>query len=268
MNIQKTQEIVWEYYYNHKRILEWREFISPYGVFVSEIMLQQTQVARVQERFPLFIARFHSFESLASASLNQVLEEWQGMGYNRRAKFLHQSAQKVMSEFDGILPDDPELLVTFPGIGPNTAGSITAFAFNKPVVFIETNIRRVVLHHFFPNQTDVPDNKLIPIIQDILDEENPREWYYALMDYGSYLKTQVPNPNRKSKHYTIQSKFEGSNRQVRSTILRLILNHKSLNLSEIESHFPKKEPRILANLNALKEEGMIDFNGLEAKIRE
>jgi A/G-specific adenine glycosylase len=268
MKIQEVQEIVWEYYRANKRTLEWREKITPYGVFVSEIMLQQTQVSRVQERFPQFIARFSSFESLASAQLSEVLEQWQGMGYNRRAKFLYLSAQKIMNEHGGILPKDPLHLVTLPGIGPNTAGSISAFAFQNPVIFIETNIRRVVLYHFFQGQVDVHDKLLMPIIEQLLDHENPREWYYALMDYGSYLKTQVPNPNRTSKHYTIQSKFDGSNRQVRSAILRLILQHKSLKFDQIASYFPKKELRILTNLTALEKEGMIDFNGLEAKIRE
>lgn len=223
MREQEFIQLVWDYYYQHKRPMPWRDNTHPYWVVVSEIMLQQTQVNRVLEKFPVFIEQFPSFEVLAESSLGEVLQAWQGMGYNRRAKYLWQIAQKVIQEYDGILPDNPSLLVNFPGIGKATASSIVAFAYNKPTIFIETNIRRVYIHHFFSRLENIADNDLLPFIEKTVSQDNPREWYYALMDYGTYLKTKIINPNRKSKHYTRQSVFEGSNRQIRSQIIKLLL---------------------------------------------
>lgn len=224
VEIRAFQELVWDFYRNHARDLDWRHDPSPYQVFVSEVMLQQTQVARVQVKYPEWMARFPDFESLAGASVGDVVTAWQGMGYNRRALWLQRAARMIVDDFDGQLPQDPAVLVTLPGIGVNTAGSIVAFAYDAPVVFIETNIRRVFIHHFFPEDEGksepVADAQLLPLIEAALDRESPREWYYALMDYGSALAKTVPNPNRRSKHYVTQSKFEGSLRQIRGQVLK------------------------------------------------
>ena len=244
------QEKIWDYYHEHGRDLEWRHDPTPYQVVVSELMLQQTQVARVIERYPRWMKRFPSFEDLAKASVADVLEEWQGMGYNRRALFMHKIAQAVTGDYDGILPRDPSELVTLPGIGPNTAGSIAAFAFNAPVVFIETNIRRIFIHEFFPDADEVSDKELMPLITETLDHESPREWYYALMDYGAYLAKSVPNPNRRSKHHVVQSKFEGSNRQIRGEVLRQLMTGP-------KSKFEIIDPRLSDVLGALEKEGFI-----------
>jgi A/G-specific adenine glycosylase len=259
---------IWDFYHEQRRIFEWRNDITPYRIVVSEIMLQQTQTSRVSEKFPQFLSVLSDFDTLSQATLSEVLQQWQGLGYNRRGKFLHEIAKKVVSEFGGTLPQDPIILETFPGIGKNTAGSVCAFAFNLPVPFIETNIRRVYIHEFFQDSVEVHDKELMPLIEETISKENPREWYYALMDYGAFLKTQIPNPNRKSKHYTIQSKFEGSNRQVRSTILAFLLKKKSASLATITSLFPPTETRVLQNLTALHDEGFIVFDGLKAKVSE
>ncbi len=214
-------------------------------------MLQQTQVSRVLVKYAEWTGVFPSFETLAAASVAEVLAAWQGLGYNRRALWLLRAAQLVVSEFKGVLPRDPAVLVTLPGIGPNTAGSIAAFAYEEPTVFIETNIRRVFIHEFFGDEVAgdargglpqapsaanaggipeaagpaelVSDKQLLPLIEATIDHEHPREWYYALMDYGANLAKQVPNPNRQSKHYTRQSQFEGSRRQIRGEVLRQLL---------------------------------------------
>jgi A/G-specific adenine glycosylase len=261
MQYEKFQTFIWQYYTDFGRVLPWRTYIHHYHVLVSEIMLQQTQVSRVLVKFPEFLTAFPTIEALAHASLRDVLKVWIGLGYNRRAKFLHATAQEICNKFHGILPDDPTTLETLPGIGKNTAGSLCAFAYNKPVVFIETNIRRVYLQHFFPEVENVSDKELMPIITATLDTKNPREWYWALMDYGSYLKTQTPNPNRNSRHYTKQSKFEGSNRQVRAKIVHLITAHHKLTLKEINSHFPTTENRVQSNIEALIKEGFIALSG-------
>ena len=186
-------------------------------------MLQQTQVERVIPKFEAFIGAFSDFDVLARAPQSDVLIAWQGLGYNRRAKYLHQLAGEIVER--GSLPGTIEELEKLPGIGKNTAGAICAYAFKQPVVYIETNIRTVYLHHFFSDRFDVDDKELLPVIERTLDSDEPREWYSALMDYGSYLKKQGFGRNNASKHYKKQSKFEGSLRQMRGAILRELIQN-------------------------------------------
>lgn len=212
------QEIVWQYWREYGRQgLPWREEPTSYNVVVSELMLQQTQVERVIPKFLRFISLFPDFPALAKAPLSDVLIAWQGLGYNRRARYLHELAKEVVRLGD--LPNTIEELVKLPGIGKNTAGAILAYAFDQPVVYIETNIRTVYLHHFFADRFDVDDKELLPIIERTLDQSEPRAWYSALMDYGTFLKKQGLGRNDASKHYKKQSKFDGSVRQMRGGIL-------------------------------------------------
>lgn len=255
--INQFQAQVLEYYNDHGRKLPWREDLHPYSILVSEIMLQQTQVQRVLIKYQEFLSQFPDIERLAKSPLSEVLVNWQGLGYNRRAKYLHTISRIIVENYQGHLPTTPEELEKLPGIGKNTAGSIATFAFNYPSVFIETNIRRVFIHHFFGDRVDVLDAELIPLITESLVRENPRIWYWALMDYGTFLKTQVANPNRRSKHYVKQSKFEGSNRQVRSQILKLFLQHRKLTLNNLKQLFERPDERIERNLQALLQEGIL-----------
>ncbi len=214
------QQHIWDYYRANRRDFPWRRTTDPYHIFISEVMLQQTQTFRVEPKFNNWIAALPTFQSLADAPLREVLSLWQGLGYNRRALWLHQAAQRIMTEFNGELPINPEILETFPGIGPNTAASVCAFAFNKPTIFIETNIRAVFIHFFFTGKAEIKDNEIRPLVEQTVDQENPREWYYALMDYGVMLKKNLPNPSRRSAHHAQQTKFEGSERQIRGLILK------------------------------------------------
>ncbi len=257
MTATKFQAIVKNYYQTNGRDLPWRHTANPYRIVVSEIMLQQTQVSRVLIKYPEWLKKFPTWKSLASASTADVIKSWQGLGYNRRALALKKIAEKVVSEYKGKLPKDPEILETFPGIGPATARSICAFAFNLPVVFIETNIRRVYLYHFFAGKTGITDYELRPTIEKTLDKKNPREWYWALMDYGSYLAKQVENPNRKSKHYSKQSKFAGSRRQMRGEILKLLKFQTSITLQQVEKLFPERREEVEAVFSQLAKEGFI-----------
>ncbi len=246
------QEKVWDFYRDYGRDLPWRHDPTPYQVFVSEVMLQQTQVSRVLVKYPEWLRVFSDFEALAGAGVTELLAAWQGMGYNRRALWLERAAAMVVDEFDGVLPRDPAVLVRLPGIGPNTAGSIAAFAYDEPVIFIETNIRRVFIHEFFADRDDVTDAELRPVIEVALDREHPREWYHALMDYGADLAKRVPNPNRRSKHYAVQSKFEGSLRQLRGEVLRQLLERPRL-----AGEFVIEDGRLEIVLAALVQEGFI-----------
>lgn len=189
--------------------------------------------------------------------LREVIAAWQGLGYNRRALYLQQIAQKVINEHDGVLPNDPEVLVSFPGIGKATAASICAFTFNKPTVFIETNIRTVFIHFFFANEASVHDNQLLPLIEATVDVQNARQWYYALMDYGVMLKSKFPNPSKKSAHHTKQSKFEGSDRQIRGFILKHLTDCPQLNFQQLAALIDRDEERIEKMLVDLCKEGFI-----------
>nr|WP_085830895.1 adenine glycosylase [Collinsella vaginalis] len=217
------------------RDLPWRNTRDPYAIWISEVMLQQTQVPRVLTRWDAWLERFPSVFSLAEASAHDVLSAWQGMGYNRRALALKAAAETVASAYDGVFPQDTRELCALPGIGPATAQGIRSFAFNLPGVYLETNVRTVFLHHLFPDAPAVPDRELIPLVEaacpgteapfaEPLDEDDtPRAWYYALLDYGVLLKKTVPNPSRRSSTYARQSKFEGSRRQKRAEVVRILL---------------------------------------------
>lgn len=202
--------------------LPWRKTKDPYRILVSELMLQQTQVGRVVVKYEEFLKRFPTMESLARSPLSDVLRAWQGLGYNRRAKFLHLLAKEVVKDYKGKLPSSEEKLLQLPGIGRATASALMAFAFNRPTVYLETNVRSVFLHHFFPDADGVSDSELLPLIERAAVGQPSREWNWALLDYGSYIKTTHGNPNARSKHYAKQSKFVGSNRQVRGAVLRAL----------------------------------------------
>jgi len=224
------QRTVWQHYAQHGRHdLPWRlpaatGVYDPYSIVVSELMLQQTQVSRVIPKYEQFLTRFPDVQSLASAPLGDVLVAWQGLGYNRRAKFLWQTAQRVVEEFGGTFPETMERLVSLPGIGVNTAGAVMAYAYNKSVVFVETNIRTVYIHHFFDDQVAVNDKsiyaKVAETLPDSQSENSVREWYWALMDYGSHLKQTVGNVSKSSSHYVKQSPFVGSRRAIRGAVIR------------------------------------------------
>lgn len=291
------QQTVWNYFAEHGRHdLPWRQpdddgSFDPYKICVSELMLQQTQVARVWPKYEQFLRAFPTVEVLAAAGLGDVLVVWQGLGYNRRAKFLWQAAQKVVQDFGGVFPSTPQELVRLPGIAANTAGAIMAYAYNQPIAFVETNVRTVYIHHFFKGQTDIPDSAILELVERTLpDKEGKRaagddgftssprrmrngvpakpvlwgdstaglshyrEWYWALMDYGVFLKQTVGNLSRHSKSYAKQSKFVGSNRQIRGQIIRL-LAHKPCTLAELESEIT--DGRLANILNDLKQEGLI-----------
>jgi len=237
--------------------LPWRRTKDPYKITVSELMLQQTQVSRVFLKYTEFLNAFPTVQSLNDSSLTDVLCVWSGLGYNRRAKFLYQMAQVIVKEYKGKFPETIEGLQSLPGIGPYTAGAIYAFAYNKATALIETNIRTVYIHHFFPNKKIVSDKELMPLIQATLAKKNPREWYWALMDYGSHLKSTGIKNNAKSKHYTKQSKFEGSKRQIRGAIMRELLKG-SKTEAQIAKSIDKEKRKVKEVLKDLVVEGFIE----------
>lgn len=300
MSYKKFQEKIWEFYCEHGRHdLPWRRFITPYKVAVSEIMLQQTQVDRVIPFYKKWMRDFPSWKKLAEASQVDVLRHWKGLGYNSRALRLQKLAKILISQHRGKVPHSREELEKLPGIGPYTAGAVRAFAFDEPDVFIETNIRRVYLHHFFKGEEDVSDKEILEKVQRSLPpllrggglsgtkwsrrsegynkrhtqltprqargaplegerkSGSVRDWYYALMDYGSYLTKTIPNPNRKSKHYAKQSKFEGSDRQLRGKILEVLLKKGKINSPTLMKVIGEDIDRVTKVVAQLEAEGFL-----------
>ena len=259
--VSAFQTLIYGYYNQYGRDLPWRKTENPYHIFVSEIMLQQTQVERVIQKYGHFISVFPDFPSLARSALKDVLSAWQGLGYNRRALALLRTAHVILTEYGGILPHEVDKLVKLPGIGKTTAASIYVFAFNKPAVFIETNIRRVFIHRFFADHDNVNDREILPLVEKTLDRSHPRLWYYALMDYGAMLKKLIQNPNRKSSHYRKQPPFEGSDRQMRGEILRVLLKDAPLSASDIANTIRIARKRLTLTLTRLEQEGFIKEHG-------
>ena len=259
--IRSFRQKVFTHYRTDGRDLPWRTTKDPYRILVSEVMLQQTQVERVIHKYWAFLVVFPDFSSLATAPLSELLRMWQGMGYNRRALSLRALACQVVSEHGGALPTNRDVLMTLPGIGPYTAGAVMAFAFNKPVVFMDTNIRRVFINEFFQDSKNINDNELRPLVEQTLDRRNPRKWYNALMDYGAALKGMQGNPNKRSAHYARQSPFENSNRQMRGRILKEILNASPLTVAGIAEATGMEWERLERNLDDLEKEGFIEKRG-------
>lgn len=254
------QELIWQKGRELYREMPWRADTRPYYVLVSELMLQQTQVERVILKFQAFIAAFPDEKALARASLADVLKLWQGLGYNRRAKFLHEAAKLIVSEFAGVFPSDEVDLLRLPGVGKNTAGAIRAYAFNQPSIFIETNVRTVYLYHFFADRETVHDQEISKKLEETIDREHPREWYQALMDYGSYLKKAQGVRNiSQSKHYVKQAPLRGSVREVRGQIVRAlaITDYSEEALREILS----ADERFTSALRGLIAEGLVGQTG-------
>lgn len=261
MQHEEFKEVVWDKGRALYRSMPWREDTRPYYVLVSEIMLQQTQVDRVRVKFSEFITVFPDVNKLAAAGLDEVLRLWSGLGYNRRAKFLHSAARMIRDEYDGMFPDTLEDLLKLPGVGVNTAGAILAYSFNAPSVFIETNIRTVYFYHLFEHETLVGDKELRAIVEETVDREHPREWYWSLMDYGTFLKKQGAGQINKSKEYKKQAPLKGSIREVRGQIL------KQLSTNEFPIDALKEtlnaDDRFTPALNGLiKDELVIEHDGV------
>lgn len=257
---------VWNFYACHGRDLPWRRTCDPYRILVSEVMLQQTQVARVVPKYEGFLAAFPRVEVLAAAPLEEVLAAWRGLGYNRRALALKRAAECIVSEHSGRVPNTLEALCALPGIGRATAAQVLAFAYNIGVPFLETNIRSVYLHEFFAGAASVSDAALLPLVEETLDYERPREWFWALMDYGAHLKTTGPNPSRRSAHHTQQSRFEGSLRQVRGRVLAALgeqrhvtaaLSKRGVSAPDLAEETGCEYARVQEALSALQRDGLV-----------
>jgi len=259
MTVDAVRRLVYRYYALFGRNFPWRGTGNPYYVYLSEVMLQQTTATRVVEKYKLFLRRFPTVESIASSGFAEIIEVWQGLGYNRRALYLHRAMRIIAETYGGEIPNRVKDLEALPGIGKNTARSILAFAYNRPVVFIETNIRTAMIYHFFRDCHTVHDRDIMPCVEKTLDRVHPARWYNALMDYGSAVKRCRMNPGRSSAHYSRQSPFEGSHRQVRGMILKICARG-PVDKDTLAETIHVDATRIECAIEDLKKEGFIAIN--------
>jgi A/G-specific adenine glycosylase len=257
--IVQFQERVFEGLKGELRDFPWRETHDPYRILVSEVMLQQTQTARVVPKYVNFINEFSNVKALAEASIEQVLRVWQGLGYNRRAKALLLAAQTVVERFGGEIPREKEDLRSLPGVGEYTASAVRVFAFEELDVLVETNIRTVFIAHFFRDEQRVSDRDLKSLVAQTLYASDIRGWFYALMDYGVLLKSQGSLAHRKSQSYRKQSRFVGSVRQARGALLSVLLEGPR-SYSDL-ARGPLGPVALEAALDGLKKDGLIVEDG-------
>lgn len=263
-----------QWYAENRRDLPWRPprlaarkdgSIDPYRVLLSEVMLQQTQVARVEEKYHAFLCVYPNVRALARANQAGVLRQWQGLGYNRRALYLHKAARAVVEQHRGVIPRSEQELRALPGVGSYTAGALLAFAYNTPSVFVETNIRTVLFHTFLKEHEAVSDRALEEFLNRLLDAAlssgwSTREFYYALMDYGAHLKASGVRVNKKSAHYKVQQPFKGSNREIRGAIVRVLTkapHARTALLREVAKETNREKAEIALQIEALLREGVI-----------
>jgi A/G-specific adenine glycosylase len=270
MTAKKFHTLIYSFYEKEGRSFPWRENLDPWGILVSEFMLQQTQTERVVPYWERWMEKWPRPEDLHRASLEEALREWSGLGYNRRARYLRECAGIIAAEYGGSVPDRAAELEKLPGIGAYTARAVSCFAWNSPEVFIETNIRAVMIHFFFGDRLGIPDNEILPVLEKHLDRKNPRKWYWALMDYGAALKKLTPNPGRRSAHYSRQSSFRGSFRELRGSLLRALVSGGPAVLEELERlpEIGRDKEDVYRALKALEKESMVAEEGGIYRIRE
>ena len=259
-NVKDFQSAVWDYYEKSGRHdLPWRTTDDPYKILVSEVMLQQTQVERVAGYYARFVNAYPTPKKLAGAALSDVLRMWQGLGYNRRAKMLHEAAKQAVGQYKGKLPETVEGLESLSGVGPYTARAVAAFARNEDVVFVETNIRTAVIHHFFGSRKTVHDKDIMAVLEQALPKGRAREWYAALMDYGSHLKRSGVKLNHRAASYAKQPAFDGSYRQARGAILRALLAGPAKGDALVGLFGAARRAQLRSALSVLVKEGMVEL---------
>ncbi len=251
------QSVVMNFFQDYGREFPWRSTSDPYRVLLSELMLQQTQTERVLPKYTDFIERWPDFTALDAAPFSEILTLWKGLGYNRRALALKKIAREAVTSYSGSLPRELEKLLKLPMVGPATAAAVRAFTWNLPSLYLETNIRRVLIYFFFNSAEGVTDRELYLLLNDLMPVKDPKSWYYALMDYGVFLKKMIKNPNRRSAHYTRQPGFENSNRQIRGQILTVFTERGKAARKDLYRLLSFPEERVDVCFDALQEEGFI-----------
>lgn len=262
MKIRKFRSIIWSHYRKNKQKnnFPWRKTRNPYHILVSEIMLQQTQIPRVIPKYKEWFVQFPTLKALSEAPFSKVLTTWHGLGYNRRSRFLKDTATIIQTKHKGVFPHSPDELEKLPGIGSYTSRALRCFAFGACEPFLDTNIRRVFIHFFAPRlpstmlgarrsgrakqEKKIDDAWILSLIEKTEPAHNRPEWYGALMDYGrDVLGALKENPNKKSASYKKQSPFLGSKRYIRAKIIHYLISQKSATPAQIKRALAEN-PRI------------------------
>lgn len=251
------RRFVLAYFKKHGRDFPWRRTKDPYKILVSEVMLQQTQTERVLVKYAEFLKVFPTWTALSNATPADVVKVWMGLGYYRRAFNLHKAAQSVCRDYGGKPPRTAESLRGLPGVGSYTAAAVAAFAFGEAVPMIETNIRSVYLYAFFPGVSEVSDREVLAKVVETMWAKDPRTWFYALMDLGVELKKRTKGINTRSKHHVKQSKFQGSQRQVRAAVLKLIVAREGIRKKELKQQLSYEPQKVDKAIFDLESEGLV-----------
>ncbi len=228
----------------------WRETTDPYYILVSEIMLQQTQTTRVVPKYLAFIQKFPDLKTLAEASKGEILALWSGLGYNRRAIYLQQTAQSILQldEF----PRDPKALIKLPGIGVYTSRSIPIFAFNADIGTVDTNIRKVFIAEGLATP-DTKQNELFKIADRLVPKGRSRDWHNALMDYGSKIASKIIPKIRSTAE---RKPFHETDRHYRGIIIKKLLKS-PMTSEQLQNDLKIGQKRLEALLQTLQTEGLI-----------
>lgn len=252
----------------------WRETREPYPIWVSEVMLQQTQASRVVPVFRDFLARFPTVRALATSSRRDVVRAWDGLGYNRRAVWLSEGARAIVREHGGLVPRDPATLRTLPGVGPYTAAAVSSIAFGEPVPVVDTNVRRVVARvHLGVDGRETRDREVREIARAWLDRDDPVTWNQAVMDLGREVCRPRPRCGicplgrvcafRTSGTFAtrvprVADAFEGSSRQVRGAIVRALRSRETLSPRLLAVETGLDAERVEAAVDALAADGLVE----------
>ncbi len=248
-DLKATREALVEWYETDHRAFPWRETTDPYQILVSEVMSQQTQLNRVVDAYEDFIGRWPTPESLADADRAAVVAFWSdhALGYNNRARYLHEAARQIVEEYDGVFPREPETLEELMGVGPYTANAVASFAFNSGEAVVDTNVRRVLYRAFgVPDDDDAFETAAATL----MPAGESRVWNNAIMELGGVACTPTPDcdgaacPWRRwcqayetgdftAPDVPSQPEFEGSRRQFRGRVVRVLGEYGELPLDDL-----------------------------------
>lgn len=224
----EIQTTVLDWFAKNARSLPWRETHDPYKILVSEIMLQQTQVPRVIPKYLAFFERFPTMESLVTATAADVIREWKGLGYNRRALNLQRAIRMVVTKLNGEFPNTVDELLILPGVGRYTAGAVMNFAFGIDTPAVDTNVR-LFIDTMLPSRRIRSENDYYDLGRQLIPKGKAHLWLHAVMDYTSAeLRSKRPKPTKKKE----TERFVGSNRYLRGRILD-VLRTKSISQHDL-----------------------------------
>jgi A/G-specific adenine glycosylase len=260
-HINQFQKRVLTFYADHKRTLPWRQTTDPYKILVSEVMLQQTQVSRVIPYYEAWIKTWPTIDSLAQADKQDVLKAWMGLGYNRRAINLHRAALVIQDRFQADVPLAMQHFDEIPGVGEYTAQAVLIFSTNADIVTVDTNIRRILIAEFKLPET-ISNHDLWDIARQCLPRGRSRDWHNALMDYGALLITARQTGIAPK---TRQSRYEGSDRQIRARLLKILLEMPAT-LPSLSVHLEAPEERLLPILSKMCHEGLLAVDDSKYKV--